>query len=45
MPALDLGRGRRAFRAVEDDAEGVTLDADDSKARMPGRRLRNLRGF
>ena len=45
MPALDLRRGRRAFRAVEDDAEGVTIDADNSKARMPDRCLRNLRGF
>ena len=45
MPALDLRRGRRAFRAVEDDAEGVTIDADNSKARMPDRWLRSLRGF
>jgi hypothetical protein len=45
MPAPDLRRGRRAFRAIEDDAEGVTLDADNSKARMPDRCLRNLRGF
>ena len=44
MPALDLRRGRRAFRAVEDDAEGVTIDADNSKARMPDRCLRTLRG-
>jgi hypothetical protein len=45
MPALDLRRGWRAFRAVEDDAEGVTIDADNSKARMPDRCLRDLRGF
>jgi hypothetical protein len=45
MPALDLRRGRRAFRAVEDNAEGVTIYADNSKARTGVRCLYNLRGF
>jgi hypothetical protein len=45
MPALDLRRGRRTFRAVEDDAEGVTIDADNSKLRMPHWGWHYLRGF
>ena len=45
MPALDLGRGWRAFRAVENDAQGVAIDADNFKDRMRDRRLRDLRGF
>jgi hypothetical protein len=45
MPALDLRRGWRAFRAVEDDAEGVTIYADNPEVRTQDRCLRNLRGF
>jgi hypothetical protein len=33
MPALDLRRGRRTFRAVEDDSKRVTIYADDLKIR------------
>ena len=45
MPALDLRRGWRAFRAVEDDAEGVTIYADNPELRTQDRCSRNLRGF
>ena len=45
MAALDLCRRWRAFRTIEDDTQGVAIDADDSKISMRAWRVRNMRGF
>jgi hypothetical protein len=45
MPAIDHGRGRRAFRAVEHDTERVTINADNSEVRTRDRCLRGRSGF
>lgn len=45
MPALDQGRGWRAFRVIENDPQGVAIDADNFKDRTRDRRLGDLRGF
>ena len=45
MPALDQGRGWCAFRAIEDDTQGIAIDADDSEITMWPWRVRQAYGF